>query len=71
MNVTPNHSSFLWNITPVPKSSTHLFLCMKFEDNMPEIGMRSLPSAFFKPSIICWQLLITVLFYYHLFCLLS
>ena len=53
MNVTPNHSSFLWNITPVPKSSTHLFLCMKFEDNMPETGMRSLPSAFFKPSIIC------------------
>lgn len=71
MNVTPNHSSFLWNITPVPKSSTHLFLCMKFEDNMPEIGMRSLPSASFNPSIIYWQLLITVPFYYHLFCLLS
>ena len=37
------YSSFLWNITPVPKSNTHLFLSMKSEDNMPETGIRSFP----------------------------
>ena len=29
MKVAPGYSSFLWNITPVPKSNTHLFLSMK------------------------------------------
>lgn len=43
MKVAPGYSSFLWNIIPVPKSNTHLFLSMKSEDNMPETGIRSFP----------------------------
>lgn len=59
MKVAPGYSSFLWNITPVPKSNTHLFLSMKSEDNMPDKGIRSFPFASFNPSIMYWQLLMT------------
>ena len=59
IKVAPGYSSFLWNIIPVPKSNTHLFLSMKSEDNMPDKGIRSFPFASFKPSIMYWQLLMT------------
>ena len=43
MKVAPGYSSFLWNITPAPKSSTLQMLSMKSKDSMPETGIRSFP----------------------------
>lgn len=38
-------------ISPTPKSSTHLFLCMNTDESNPHIGGTSFPSGSFNPSI--------------------